>query len=87
MGALLNLRARGFDLVVVEVSPLAFIPSPESEVEELALRLWRLQREAVRGRFERAGVPVAIWDAEQSTFATALEQASAYRRVARFARV
>ena len=87
VGALLNLRARGFDLVVVEVSPLAFIPSPESEVEELALRLWRLQREAVRGRFERAGVPVAIWDAEQSTFATALEQASAYRRVARFARV
>jgi uncharacterized protein (DUF58 family) len=87
VGALLNLRARGFDLVVVEVSPLSFVPSPEGEVEDLALRLWRLQREAVRGRFERAGVPVAIWDAEQSTLATALEQASSYRRVARFARV
>ncbi len=87
VGALLDLRGRGFDLVVIEVSPLSFLPPPQSDVEVLAQRLWRLQREAVRGRFERAGVPVAIWDEHDSTLADALQQMSAYRRVARFARV
>ena len=87
VGALLDLRGRGFDLVVIEVSPLSFLPAAQSDVEVLAQQLWRLQREAVRGRFERAGVPVAIWDEDESTLADALEQVSAYRRVARFARV
>jgi uncharacterized protein (DUF58 family) len=85
--ALLDLRARGFDLVVIEVSPLSFLPKAQTDVEELAFRLWRLRQEAIRGRFERAGVPVAIWDENDSTLADALEHATAYRRVARFARV
>lgn len=84
--ALLDLRGRGFDLVVVEVSPLAFVPAPRGELEQLADRLWRLRREAVRGRFERAGVPVAVWG-DESSFAAALEEVSAYRRHGRLARV
>ena len=59
--ALLDLRGRGFDLVVIEISPAAFVEPPEGDVELLAERLWRLRREAVRGRFERAGVPIAVW--------------------------
>jgi uncharacterized protein (DUF58 family) len=80
--ALLDLRARGFDVVVIEVSPLALVPTARGEVGELADRLWRLRREAVRGRFERAGIPVAVWG-EHSTLATALEEVSTYRRYAR----
>ena len=53
--ALLHLRARGFDLAVVELSPLAFVePGPE-ETEQLAYRLWTLQREALRAQFMAAG--------------------------------
>jgi uncharacterized protein (DUF58 family) len=82
--ALLDLRGRGFDLVVVEISPLSLLPYPRGEVGRLADRLWRLRREAVRGRFERAGVPVAVWG-DESSLAAALEEVSAYRRRARVA--
>jgi len=82
--ALLDLRGRGFDLVVVEISPLSFLPDPRGELGRLADRLWRLRREAVRGRFERAGVPVALWG-DETSLAAALEEVSAYRRRARVA--
>jgi uncharacterized protein (DUF58 family) len=84
-GALLDLRGRGFDLVVVEISPLPFLPPPRGPAEELGLRLLRLRREAVRGRFERAGVPVAVWG-DETSLAEALEEVSAYRRHARVVR-
>jgi hypothetical protein len=44
----------------------------------------RLRREAVRGRFERAGIPVAVWG-DETSLAAALEEVSAYRRRARVA--
>jgi uncharacterized protein (DUF58 family) len=84
--ALLDLRGRGFDLVVIEVSPLRFVPAPRTELQEVADRLWRLRREAVRGRFERAGVPVTVWGGD-SSLAAALGEVSAYRRHAGLARV
>jgi uncharacterized protein (DUF58 family) len=83
--ALLDLRGRGFDLVVIEISPLSFVPPPRGELQELGLQLWRLRRDAVRGRFERAAVPVAVWG-DESSLAAALEEVSAYRRHARLAR-
>jgi uncharacterized protein (DUF58 family) len=84
--ALLDLRARGFDLVVVEISPEPFLSPPSSDVQRVAGRLWRLRREALRGRFERAGVPVATWDDERG-LAVALEEVTSFRRHARLARV
>jgi uncharacterized protein (DUF58 family) len=83
--ALLDLRGRGFDLVVVEISPTSFLPTPRSEVGELARRVWALRREAMRGRFERAGVPVAVWG-DETSLAEALEEVSSYRRHARLVR-
>jgi uncharacterized protein (DUF58 family) len=82
--ALLDLRGRGFDLVVIEISPLPYLPRPGGEVEALADRLWRLRREAMRGRFERAGIPVAVWG-DETSLAAALEEVSTYRRRARTA--
>jgi uncharacterized protein (DUF58 family) len=84
VSALLNVRGRGFDLVVIETSPLRFLPPGDSLVAETALRIWRLRREALRGRFERAGVPVAVWDAERP-LAAALEEVTAFRQHARIA--
>jgi uncharacterized protein (DUF58 family) len=82
---LLNLRARGFDLVVVEVSPIPFARPAEGEREELAYRLWRLQRGALRGRYQRVGVPVVEWN-EGEPLEGALAEVGAFRRRARFAR-
>jgi hypothetical protein len=52
IGALLDLRARGYDLVVLEIAPA-------TEGETPAARLWRLHRDALRARFEALGIPVA----------------------------
>jgi uncharacterized protein (DUF58 family) len=80
--ALLDLRGRGFDLVVIELSPLTLLPEPQTDFAKLGRRLWRLRREAVRGRFERAGIPVAVWG-DESSLAAALEEVSTSRRRAR----
>ena len=80
--ALLDLRARGFDLVVIEISPLSLVPRPQNELSEVAHRLWRLRRDAVRGRFERAGIPVAVWG-DETSLAAALEEVGSFRRRAR----
>jgi uncharacterized protein (DUF58 family) len=84
VSALLDVRGRGFDLSVIEISPLRFLPPADSPVAETAQRIWRLRREALRGRFERAGVPVAIWD-EERPLAAALEEVTAFRQHARIA--
>jgi len=80
--ALLDLRARGYDLVVVEVSPLEFLASARDSLDALAHRLWRLSREALRWRYEQAGVPVVTWR-EDVPLAAALEEVTASRRLAR----
>jgi uncharacterized protein (DUF58 family) len=84
VSALLDVRGRGFDLVVIEISPLRFLPRPDGLIEETAQRIWGLRREALRGRFERAGVPVAVWD-EALPLAAALEEVTAFRQHARIA--
>jgi uncharacterized protein (DUF58 family) len=84
VSALLDVRGRGFDLVVIEISPLRFLPPADDPVADTAQRIWRLRREAIRGRFESVGVPVAVWDGERS-LASALEEVTAFRRHARIA--
>jgi uncharacterized protein (DUF58 family) len=80
--ALLDLRARGYDLIVVEVSPLELAaPAPGSSLE-LAYRLWRLSREALRWRYEQVGVPVVTWR-EGVPLAVPLEEVNAFRHLAR----
>jgi uncharacterized protein (DUF58 family) len=80
--ALADLRHRGHDLVVVEVSPAPFLPAPRTETDVLGRRLWELQRGALRGRFAALGVPVVVWDGE-APLAAAVEEVMAWRRLAR----
>jgi uncharacterized protein (DUF58 family) len=84
-GALLDLRARGFDLVVIEVSPLPFVDPGGDELARLAYRLWRLSRESLRLRYEQAGVPVVEWR-DGEPLDVVLEEVTAFRRYARPAR-
>jgi uncharacterized protein (DUF58 family) len=83
--ALLDLCARGFDLAVVEVSPLAFAEPGESETEQIAYRLWRLRREALRSQYLAAGVAVSEWR-EGTPLAASLQEVTRFRRYARLAR-
>jgi uncharacterized protein (DUF58 family) len=83
--ALLDLRARGFDLVVVEVSPVPFVDPGSGELELLSYRLWRLSREALRARYQQAGVPVVEW-LDGVPLNVPLEEVAAFRRYARPAR-
>jgi uncharacterized protein (DUF58 family) len=83
--ALLDLRARGFDLVVIEVSPVPFVRPERDELSQLAYRLWRLSRESLRLRYEQAGVPVVEWEAGEA-LEVVLEEVTAFRRFARPAR-
>jgi uncharacterized protein (DUF58 family) len=79
--ALLDLRARGVDLAIVDVSPLPFArPGPEP-LDEVAFRLWELRRRAARLHFGSLGVPVAEWR-EDEPLAKPLAEVTAYRRSA-----
>ena len=80
--ALLDLRARGFDLVVVEISPVPFVKPGGDELAQLSHRLWRLSRESLRARYEQAGVPVVEW-VDGVPLNVPLEEVAAFRRRAR----
>jgi len=81
-----NLRARGFDLVVVEIEPVGIVDAGKDELEHLAYRLWLLEREVLRSRLERLGVGIARWG-DGVALESALEEVRTYRRYARVARV
>jgi uncharacterized protein (DUF58 family) len=81
-----NLRARGFDVVVIEVDPLPLVEPGRREVERLAHRLWLLEREVLHARLERLGVGIARWS-DESSLEAALEEVRTYRRHVRLARV
>ncbi len=86
VGALEDLRARGFDVAVVEVDPVALVEPGKTEAERLAYRLWLLEREVLRTRLAGIGIGVARWG-DDVELETALEGVRTYRRYARLARV
>ncbi|HEY8680198.1 MAG TPA: DUF58 domain-containing protein [Candidatus Dormibacteraeota bacterium] len=79
IGALLDVRGRGFDVAVIELDPVPFVEVRRDEQGELAHRLWLLQREALRERFRAAGVPIATWN-DQRPLEGALEEVRSSRR-------
>ena len=83
--ALLDLRARRFDLAIVEISPQPYMAPPHDMASELAFRIWQLDREVLRDRFRRLGIPVATWT-EGQPFERPAREVQAFRRAARLAR-
>jgi uncharacterized protein (DUF58 family) len=83
IGALLDLRARGFDLAVVDLSPVAYAEAGRGGDDDLAWRLWRMWRETLHHRYERVGVPVVEWAGARPLMA-AVEEVGAFRRRTRY---
>ncbi len=77
--ALFDLRARRFDLAVIEISPVPFTEPGPLRADALAHRLWLLRRAAVRTQFEEFGIPVTEWHGEQP-LQVPVASASAFRR-------
>ncbi len=85
VGALLDLGARGFDLAVIEIPGDAYVERPRDPIDELAWRLWLLQREQLRARLVAMGIAVSRWDDDQP-LDVVLEGVRTYRRHARLVR-
>jgi len=62
VGALGDLRGRGFDMAIVEIASEELTPEPLGDAGRLARRIWLLERDRIRRRFARSGVAVARWD-------------------------
>lgn len=76
-----ELRMRGCDLTVVEVSPLDHVSPGPTAADAVAYELWRLQREALRARLQSLGIGVAVWESG-GHLAPAVEEVNAFRRSA-----
>jgi uncharacterized protein (DUF58 family) len=77
--ALFDLRRRGFELAILDVSPVPFTPPGSSPSDALGHRLWLLHRHAVRAQFERLGVPVSEW-LQGEPLQLPVARAAAFRR-------
>jgi uncharacterized protein (DUF58 family) len=80
-----DLRTRGTDLTVIEVSPLQHTAQGPTAADALAYRLWRLQREALRSRLQGLGIGVALWEGDRA-LGPALEGVNSFRRSTHLAR-
>ncbi|HEY7399168.1 MAG TPA: DUF58 domain-containing protein [Gaiellaceae bacterium] len=82
VGALLDLRARGHDLAVVDISPLPYTERPGSGLDAIAYDIWAMRRGVVRHALERSGVAIAEWRTDLP-LQSVLGEVSAFRRSAR----
>ena len=80
--ALLDLRGRGYDLIVIEIAPPEAAERGADDRIPLAERLWRLSREALRWQFAEVGVPVVTWR-DGDPLAVPLEEVNSFRHLAR----
>jgi len=82
--ALEDLRARGFDLAVVEVDPVPLVEPGRRPLEALAYRVWLLEREVLRSRLQALGIALGRWG--DGELEATLEEVRTYRRYAKLAR-
>jgi uncharacterized protein (DUF58 family) len=81
LGALADLHYRGFDVMVVEISPEALLGEKSSQVDPIALETWGLLRRARRNRLARAGIAIVEW-LPGEPLDVAMAKAREYRRFA-----
>lgn len=82
VNALFDLRARRFDVAILEVSPEPSLPPIHRPPAGFARRIWRLERESLRQDLRQLGVAVAVWSPGEPLTA-AIEEVEAFRRFAR----
>jgi uncharacterized protein (DUF58 family) len=70
---LFDLRARGIDLVVLEVAPDPTLTPPDDPAGATAFRLWLLEREAQRAAMREVGIPVVVHDGGRPLASTVQE--------------
>jgi len=80
VAALFDLLARGYDLAVVDISPLAAAGAPAGRWDGLAQRLWALERETLRHRYQRLGAAVVEWTVDAHLQQVLLEVEACRRR-------
>jgi uncharacterized protein (DUF58 family) len=80
VAALFDLLARGYDLAVVDISPLACARGDAGQWDELAHRLWALERETLRHRYQRLGAAVVEWTTDVHLQQVLLEVEACRRR-------
>ena len=73
-------------MAVIEIADEHFLEQPDGETDAIARRIWELQRDVVRRRFTRHGVPMAVWYPDDP-FEQPLMEVEAYRRHMTRARV
>ena len=64
IGAAIDLRHRGYPVIVADVLATRPRPPRRSATGGLALRVWQLERQALRYRLESLGIPVTGWPGE-----------------------
>jgi len=79
IAALADLRNRGIDLAIVEVAPEGSVARPGDTEDDLGRRLWAMQRQVVKDRYQRLGVAVIEWREDRSVEAAVAEM-QAFRR-------
>jgi uncharacterized protein (DUF58 family) len=79
INALVDLRARGFPLVVVDTLDEELVQPDRSLPLNIPYRAWRLEREARRFWLVSSGIPVVRWSGRESLEA-ALAQVPPFRR-------
>jgi uncharacterized protein (DUF58 family) len=77
-----DLRRRGCDLTVVEISPLDHVSHGPAAADVVAYNLWRLRREAMRAGLQSLGIGVAVWERD-GALGPAVEGVNTFRRSAR----
>lgn len=73
-----DLRTRGRDLTVIEVSPLLHTRPGPTAADAAGYQLWKLHRDALRTRLQALGIGTAVWDEGKAN----LEGVNSFRRLA-----
>jgi uncharacterized protein (DUF58 family) len=77
--AFVDMRARGLDVVVVELPPPTALAGTRGKLGALSYRIWRLQREMQRDGLRAAGIPVVEWE-PGDPLAQVVEEVGAWSR-------
>ena len=83
---LADLRARGFDVAIVEVDPIPVVAPSRDESERLAFRVWVMERDVLRTHAASLGIAAARWGDDVELNAV-LEEVGTFRRKVGLVRV